>query len=232
MDQKSFSDQVAARLVEQLKTGTAPWQRRSEPGASYLPFNPINGTRYKGINLLVLMGSQYADPRWMTYKQAQAKGYQVRKGEKAAKIQYWKFEIRRQLKDQTGRPVLDGQGMPRIEVIPLKKPAVFLAYVFNASQIDGIPPNQKPEWSWDPIQKAERIIDSSKADIAHDSIGDPYYDLLTDSIHLPRRERFPSAANYYATLLHELGHNADFRIMPLALPVPRSVRVNPIKWSA
>jgi putative DNA primase/helicase len=47
---------------------------------------------------------------------------------------------------------------------------------------------------------------ASKADIAHDSRSDPYYDLLTDSIHIPGRERFPSAADYYATLLHELGH--------------------------
>jgi putative DNA primase/helicase len=28
----------------------------------------------------------------------------------------------------------------------------------------------------------------------------------TDSMHLPSRNRFSSAANYYASLLHELGH--------------------------
>jgi putative DNA primase/helicase len=206
MDPKSFSDQVAARLVEQLKSGTAPWQRRCEPGSGYLPFNPTNGTRYKGINLILLMGKGYDDPRWMTYKQAQAKGYQVRKGQKASQIQYWKFEIRRQPKHSDGSPILDERGMPCIEVIPLKRPHVFLAYVFNAAQIDGIPPYQKPEYAWDPIQEAERIVRASQADIAHDSLSDPYYDLLTDSIHLLSRERFQSAADYYATLLHELGH--------------------------
>jgi putative DNA primase/helicase len=206
MDPKSFSDQVASRLIEQLKAGTAPWQRRCEPGSGSLPFNPISGTRYKGINLILLMGRSYDDPRWMTYKQAQEKGFQVRKGEKATQIQYWKFEIRRQLKRPDGSSVLDDGGMPCIEVIPLKRPHVFMAYVFNAAQIDRMPPYQKPEYTWDPIQEAERIVRVSQADIAHDSLSDPYYDLLTDSIHLPGRERFPSASNYYATLLHELGH--------------------------
>jgi antirestriction protein ArdC len=36
-----------------------------------LPFNPISGTSYKGINLILLMGRSWEDPRWMTYKQAQ-----------------------------------------------------------------------------------------------------------------------------------------------------------------
>ena len=65
------------------------------------------------------------------------KGFQVRKGEKATQIQYWKFEIRRQLKRPDGSPVLDERCMPFIEVIPLKRPRVFMAYVFNAAQIDG-----------------------------------------------------------------------------------------------
>ena len=49
-----------------------------------MPFNPVTGTRYKGINLVNLMAQEYGDPRWMTYKQAKEKGYQVRRGERAA----------------------------------------------------------------------------------------------------------------------------------------------------
>jgi hypothetical protein len=49
---------------------------------------------------------------------------------------------------------------------------------------------------------------------------------------LPNQDRFGSAGDYYSTALHELGHNADSRIMPLTFLVPRSVRVNPITWSA
>jgi hypothetical protein len=45
--------------------------RRCELGSESLPFNRISGTSYKGINLILLMGRLWEDPRWMTYKQAQ-----------------------------------------------------------------------------------------------------------------------------------------------------------------
>jgi antirestriction protein ArdC len=206
MEKQSFSESVAQRLIDQIEQGTAPWQRRSEPGGYPLPFNPTSGTRYKGINLVVLLAQERGDQRWMTYKQAQAEGYQVRRGEKATQIQYWKFELERQRKDSTGKPILDHDGQPEIDVIQLPKPQVFLAYVFNAAQIDGIPPQEKKPITWDPIEEAERIIQLSKARITHDAPDYPFYRPATDSIHLPDRGRFPSAANYYATALHELGH--------------------------
>jgi antirestriction protein ArdC len=34
-----------------------------------------------------------------------------------------------------------------------------------------------------------------------------FYRPLTDSIHLPKRDSFDSAGEYYSTLFHELGHN-------------------------
>jgi putative DNA primase/helicase len=206
MEKRSFSEAVAQRLIEQIQQGTAPWQRRSEPGGYPLPFNPTSGTRYKGINLLVLMAQQRGDQRWMTYKQAQANGYQVRRGEKATQIQYWKFEVERQRKDSTGKAILDHNGQPQVEIIKLPKPQVFLAYVFNAAQIEGIPPQLKKPITWDPLEEAERILQLSKARITHDAPDYPFYRPSTDSIHLPDRGRFPTAANYYATALHELGH--------------------------
>jgi hypothetical protein len=48
----------------------------------------------------------------------------------------------------------------------------------------------------DPIEAAERLVQSTRAEVRHDSFEGPYYAPLTDSIHLPSRERFPSAANY------------------------------------
>jgi putative DNA primase/helicase len=83
---QSFSEQVASKLIEQIKAGAAPWQRPYEAGMGIMPFNPVTGTRYKGINLITLIAQEYGDPRWMTYKQAKEKGYQVRRGERAAVI--------------------------------------------------------------------------------------------------------------------------------------------------
>jgi putative DNA primase/helicase len=90
---KAFHEQVAEKLIEQLRQGTAPWQRPWEPGeaASLIPINPTTGKRYRGINAIQLLGQGRTDQRWMTYKQAAAAGAQVRKGEKGTPIQYWKF---------------------------------------------------------------------------------------------------------------------------------------------
>jgi putative DNA primase/helicase len=109
---------------------------------------------------------------------------------------------------------------------------VFIAYVFNAEQIEGVPPAPSRECSWNPLEKAEQLVQAANPKLQHSAGDRAFYRPSTDSIHLPLKEQFPSAENYYSTQLHELGHNADFRIMPLAFPVPRSVRVNPITWSA
>jgi antirestriction protein ArdC len=70
----------------------------------------------------------------MTYRQAQIRGYQVRRGEKGAQVQYWRFDEDRKINDSNGRPVLDANGEPRTEKVRLERPQVFIAYVFNSTR--------------------------------------------------------------------------------------------------
>ena len=88
---KSYPERVAEKLIEQLKQGTAPWQKPWAAGeaGSFIPHNPTTGKRYKGINAIHLLSEGREDPRWMTYQQAKGEGAQVRKGEKGTPIQYW-----------------------------------------------------------------------------------------------------------------------------------------------
>lgn len=205
---KPFHEVVAEKLIEQLKAGTAPWQRPWEPGEpnAYLPMNPTTGKRYKGINAIHLMAQGRSDGRWMTYKQAAAVGAQVRKGEKGTPVQYWKFSEEQNKVDESGRPVLNAKGEPVKETVQLERPRVFFATVFNAEQIDGLPPIQKKEQTWSAVERAEHILKASGASITHAPGDRAFYRPATDSIHLPDRGQFPSADNYYATALHELGH--------------------------
>jgi putative DNA primase/helicase len=205
---KAFHEQVAEKLIEQLRQGTAPWQRPWEPGeaASLLPINPTTGKRYRGINAIQLMSQGRVDQRWLTYKQAAAAGAQVRKGEHGTAIQYWKFSEEHTRTDESGKPVLDAQGKPVKAEVRLERPRVFFATVFNAEQIDGLPPMQRREQTWDAVERAEAILLASGAVIQHGGQNRAFYRLRTDSIHLPDKGQFPSADNYYATALHELGH--------------------------
>lgn len=205
---KPFHELVAESLIAQLKAGTAPWQKPWEPGEpnSFLPMNPTTGKRYKGINAIHLMVQGRADSRWMTYKQATALGAQVRRGERGTAIQYWKFTEEQDRLDAHGQPVLDAQGHPIRDSVKLERPRVFFATVFNAEQIEGLPPIQRTQPTWDAVARAERILNASGADIRHGEHNRAFYRPATDSIHLPDKGQFATAERYYATALHELGH--------------------------
>nr|BCT99996.1 DUF1738 domain-containing protein [uncultured bacterium] len=204
---KPFHEVVAEKLIEQLKQGTAPWQMpwKAGDGGGMMPFNPTTGKRYKGINAIHLLSQGRDDQRWLTFNQAKAAGAQVRKGEKSTSIQYWKFEEEQTKRDENNKPVLDGKGDPVKVRVRLERPKMFMANVFNAEQIDGLPLYQKPAQTWNALERAETILQASGADIRHG--GDrAYYRPSTDNIQLPDKAQFPSADNYYATALHELGH--------------------------
>ncbi|MBP6366921.1 MAG: DUF1738 domain-containing protein [Nitrosomonas sp.] len=205
---KAFHEQVAKNLIEQLKTGVAPWQKPWEPGdlLAALPINPTTGKRYRGINSLNLMSRAYTDPRWLTYKQAVSLGAQVRKGEKSTLVQYWKFTDERIKNDDSGNPVLNNEGQPIKEQIRLERPRVFYASVFNAEQIDNLPELNIKAPDWDPLERAEYILQASNAVIRHGEADNAFYRPSTDSIHLPYKHQFPTPDRYYATALHELGH--------------------------
>ncbi|MFY8352927.1 zincin-like metallopeptidase domain-containing protein [Pseudoalteromonas sp. SSM20] len=209
-NKKPFHEIVAENLIKQLKEGTAPWQKPWTPGqASFMPFNPVSGKRYKGINAIHLMGQGKADPRWLTYKQASGLGAQVRKGEKATTVQYWKFTEERIKRDEeTGKPIINPETKePEKEIVELERPKLFTASVFNASQIDGLPELEQPKVnSWEANQRAEKILNSSGANINESELDRAFYRSSTDSIHLPKRELFDDSSKFYATALHELGH--------------------------
>lgn len=204
---KPFHEVVAEGLIEQLKQGTAPWIKpwKAGDGGGFMPFNPTTGKRYKGINAIHLMAQGRSDQRWLTYKQAAAVGGQVRKGEKSTPIQYWKFEEEQTKRDENNKPVLDGNGNPVKVRVRLERPKMFMANVFNAEQIDGLPEYQRPVQTWNALERAEQIFTASGAEVRHG--GDSaYYSPSLDRIQMPSREQFGTADDYYRVKLHELGH--------------------------
>lgn len=206
---KEYAEEVAARIVEQLEQGTAPWQKPWQPGELRLPYNPTTGKEYKGMNSMWLSMQGHADPRWMTYNQASAEGGQVRKGSKGTHIVYWKFSEERKQTDEQGRPVIDPEtGKQKTINVQLERPRSFMAVVFNAAQIDGLPPLEARPVMPEPERqaRAEAILANSGASIQHVPGDRAYYRPSTDSITLPERNQFPAADAYYATALHELGH--------------------------
>ena len=196
----STSQQIASTILEAVKTGTAPWQKRWTPEQCITPYNPVSGTVYKGVNLSYLSIIQSIenrpDPRWLTYKQANDNGWQVRRGERGRSIQFWMFD-REQVNPQTGEK----------ERVRLERPMLRTYVVFNATQIDGIPALERPPAEeWQRLERADNILNRSGAIINHVQGDKAYYSPIADAITLPERRQFQTADRYYATALHELGH--------------------------
>jgi putative DNA primase/helicase len=78
--------------------------------------------------------------------------------------------------------------------------------VFNAQQIEGIPPlTVEPRKPFEVIEAGERILKDSGADIRHGG-AKAYFSPRTDHIQMPPKECFTDEPRYYQTALHELTH--------------------------
>lgn len=195
---------VNDRIISQLEQGLIPWRKEWKvTGFSGMPSNFQTKKPYRGINILLLGCAPFSDSRWMTYKQAQAIGAQVRKGEKGTPIVFWSTFEREQRNESTG--TVDDKKIPFLRQYT----------VFNAEQIDGIPIELPfDETPFEPIPAAQAIVDSylSRASIELRHGGDrAFYSPRLDYLQMPKQTAFESPDAYYSTLFHECGHSTGHR---------------------
>jgi antirestriction protein ArdC len=85
--------------------------------------------------------------------------------------------------------------------------------VFNARQIDAIPPYvPKQHTRFEAVQAGEQILTNSGAEIVYDQSDRAFYSRAEDCIHLPPREAFNDAAKFYGTALHEMPTGVVIRL--------------------
>ena len=102
-----YHKEFAAQLIEQVKKGTAPWQKPWKVGERIGPRNLASDRPYSGSNTLRLMAVAsdrgYSDSRWATYGQIQAAGDRIRKGERGTPILSFKTHRRVAVRDEKGQ---------------------------------------------------------------------------------------------------------------------------------
>src|ERR1700733_5736870 len=144
---QTVTDKIVAAL-ETAQKWQKPWTRAftGDDGASLRrPVNAISKKAYQGINVPLLWSARRSQAQWATYKQWQSIGAQVRKGERASLIVFWK-------------PIEAGsnEGDGASEEHQTRRHLIARAYsVFNAEQVDGfadapLPPSP----SFDPVTQA------------------------------------------------------------------------------
>jgi len=156
VSQRDHEQDITNQIVEALEAGIIPWRRKWDQGSCGVPMNVTTGKAYRGINHLVMGLAQAVgfnnDPRWCSYRQAQVKGWQVRKGERGTMIVF--FE-RIKKWDQA-----EGGNEPSFYQL-LK-----CSTVFHASQVQGIPDYVRPELcavAWQCPDALDVIMVNSKA---------------------------------------------------------------------
>lgn len=203
---------VARTLVDAMARCDTPWQRPWSTQA----MSAVNGTTgrpYKGINRVLLGLASREDPRWMTYQQAQAAGWQVMKGERGIGIvkliDLGQQDIQRDQDRGPAEASADTLSKEREQQGP-KQWSLRRYTVFNAQQVKGPPEFEAPPLNFEPIARAEAVIEALKAQtglVVQHGGSKAFYAPSSDEVRLPLKSAFEDAYEYHATALHEGAHS-------------------------
>ena len=186
-------DLITNQIIESLNEGIIPWEKPYHINGFK---NIISGKSYRGINVLLLGLQPRKSSYWLTYKQAEKLGGNVRRGEKASLCVFYK------LWSPDGDNNDDEETTNKIPLLRYYK-------VFNLDQCEGIEAPEK-EFIRDnnPIEECERIVANmpNKPKIEHINFT-PHYSPSEDTVRVVIREKCISSEEYYSTLFHELAHS-------------------------
>lgn len=165
-----------------------------------MPVNYKTKRPYSGVNVPLLWCAA-ADRglernEWLTFKQAQELGANVKKGSKGVMGVFFKMMPKKGADAGTADDG-DSEG----GFIPMMKPF----WVFNVADIENLPEVEDTRPAFEPIAQAEHVLAASGARITWEGAR-AFYRPSTDAIYMPTRERFAQPVNAYAVALHELTH--------------------------
>lgn len=184
---------VTDKIIEKLEQGCVAWKQSYSDGN--FPVNWKTQKMYRGINLMLLDGGEYA-----TFKQIKEAGGKVKKGEKARTIIFWKLI---DLEDENGEET---------KVPILKKYNVF---EIN-TQVEGLKSKRKVVKNDNQkIDEAKKIVDDyfSRKDSPKsiEKVGVPCYIPSKDTVCMPAINDFIDSEEYYSTFYHEMIHSTGHK---------------------
>lgn len=193
---------ITSEIIAAIEAGAGSWRMPWHHNGTAItrPTNLASAKRYRGINVLALWiaanAAGYVEGLWGTYRQWQAVGAQVRKGERATAVVLWKEMKRRPSNDEDGEE--DGDDRPRLFARTFS--------VFNRAQVDGYAPQARPQLAEETRSvEADQFFAALQIPMVTGAY-DAHYRIDEDRIYMPRFGTFQDTAGYAGTLFHEAGH--------------------------
>jgi antirestriction protein ArdC len=213
-------EMVTDRILAELEKGNIPWHKpwirptcthkgvKVSVDPTTCAFSRSTGRPYSLLNQMLLGKAG----EWATFKQITEAGGKVKKGEKSSLVVFWKFnEVKK----------VNASGDEEVERIPMLR--YFNAF-HVATQTEGIKPKDKvtdtvvvteapkKDAEWAAIEEADAVvrayIERSGVTLTeHFGSDRAFYRRSTDSVEVPAKAQFKNAAEFYATLFHELTHS-------------------------
>src|SRR5690606_29581723 len=206
-DRTNLYDEITGKIITELEAGrfpwAQPWGKATAQAPLGLPQNASTGCAYSGINILTLWGAvvQHGFPGqgWLTFRQAQSLGGNVRKGEHGTTVVY---ADRFTPEDEKRRARETGEEPGKIAF--LKR-----FTVFNTAQCEGLPEDVAIEAPPPPPHmiepRVEALIRATGIDFR---IGgnQAFYVPAHDYVQVPPPQAYFEPIDWHRTALHELGH--------------------------
>lgn len=191
---------VVEQLLHDMKTRQFSWTQLWVDNLS--PQNGVTGRTYNGANRLHLAAQAvkkgFNDPRWATFSQIREKGWKLKKGSKASRIEFWKMKAFTK-EDDLG-----------LEMLYHRPICLGVFSVFNLSQVENCDPIAKKDASdfkdAQLFDVSDDFIKSSRCPVLEDD-SKAYYLPAKDEVHLPHRFDFIGGEAFLRTLLHEQAHS-------------------------
>jgi antirestriction protein ArdC len=190
----SIYEIVTEQVIKQLESGVAPWRKpwRTQMTMSLSTLRP-----YRGLNVFLLATQGHASRYWLTFNQCAKLGGHVKQGEHSTVITFWKRSPYTKHNSETGQDEA--------------RQGFLLQYyrVFNISQTEGL---EKLGLSESPvpvpsIEQCEAIVAGMPNAPKMEQSNAAWYRQSADTVGMPARSLFTSAAEYYSTFFHELTHS-------------------------
>jgi antirestriction protein ArdC len=197
----SPAEMITAAIVERLEAGTLPWVQPWTGASVSRPLRAC-GAPYQGINVrwlwMAAEAAGHSSPFWVTYRQSQLLGAQVRKSERGTVAIFYRAYQAEESED--GDEAADRRTRRVLKSFT----------VFNACQIDGLPDRFFPEPRRLPPPSErdsalERFFAAIPARIRHRG-AEAFYSPVVDQVTMPDPGLFRDLDHYRATLAHELSH--------------------------